>query len=316
MLTLPAATTSHGVDDAAEILADKRIAVLTGAGLSTDSGIPDYRGPHAQVRQPMTIATFRSGLTARRRYWARSHVGWLRMQAARPNDGHRALARLQANGVVTTVITQNVDGLHSAAGSTPVIDLHGRLRDVICLDCRNISLRLDLHARLTELNPRFAEDLAVQVRPDGDVELTDVDSFQVADCLSCGGPLKPDVVFFGENVPKERVAHCYALVERADALLVAGTSLAVQSGLRFVRRAHQHGTPIVLVNRGATRGDPLVTVRVEAGCSQLLSALADVLDDPAAAGTTDHPSCRAASAGPTLKPVNRTCKPGRLGAQQ
>lgn len=278
MLTLPAATAPLGsVAEAAEILADKRIAVLTGAGLSTDSGIPDYRGPHASVRQPMTIATFRSGPAARRRYWARSHVGWLGIQSARPNDGHRALARLQANGVVATVITQNVDGLHAAAGSAPVIDLHGRLRDVVCLDCGGISPRLDLHARLTALNPGFAEDLAVRVRPDGDVELADVDSFRLADCGSCGGPLKPDVVFFGENVPPERVARCSTAVEAAAALLVVGSSLTVLSGFRFVRHAASLGRPVVIVNRGATRGDPYAAVKVDGGSTPVLTTLADWL---------------------------------------
>lgn len=274
-VTAPAATSS--VAAAVEVLAGRRVAVLTGAGLSTDSGIPDYRGPGAPVRQPMTIATFRSGAAARRRYWARSHVGWLRMAAAQPNDGHRALARLQANGVVTTVITQNVDGLHTAAGSTPVVDLHGRLCDVVCLGCRDICSRLDLHARLTELNPGFGEDLMVRARPDGDVDLDDVETFRVADCLPCGGSLKPDVVFFGENVPAERVQRCYAEVELADALLVAGSSLTVLSGFRFVRHAARLGKPVVIVNRGATRGDPYATVKLDDGCTPALTALADLL---------------------------------------
>ncbi len=265
------------VDDALAVLDGAEIAVLTGAGLSTDSGIPDYRGPHAPVRRPMTIATFRSGPAARQRYWARSHVGWLPMTTAQPNAGHRAIARLQAAGVVSTVVTQNVDGLHSAAGATPVIDLHGRLRDVICLDCKQITARTALHERLLALNPGFGADLAPTTRPDGDVELDDVSDFRVAPCLACDGALKPDVVFFGENVPAERVARSYDAVDAADALLVAGSSLTVLSGFRFVRHAARSGKPVVIVNRGATRGDPYATVKIDAGCTPVLTELAEVL---------------------------------------
>lgn len=268
---------SPTVGDAVAVLDGAEIAVLTGAGLSTDSGIPDYRGPHAPVRRPMTIATFRSGPAARQRYWARSHVGWLRMTTAEPNAGHRALARLQAGGVVSTVVTQNVDGLHSAAGATPVIDLHGRLRDVSCLDCRQISARSALHERLLMLNPGFGDDVAPTARPDGDVELDDVSDFLVAPCLACGGVLKPDVVFFGENVPAERVARSYAAVDAADALLVAGSSLTVLSGFRFVRHAARAGKPVVIVNRGVTRGDPYASVKLDAGCTPVLTLLAETL---------------------------------------
>lgn len=271
------AVETPAVGDAVAVLDGAEIAVLTGAGLSTDSGIPDYRGPHAPVRRPMTIATFRSGPVARQRYWARSHVGWLRMTTAEPNAGHRALARLQAGGVVSTVVTQNVDGLHSAAGATPVIDLHGRLRDVSCLDCGRISARSALHERLLALNPGFGDDVAPTARPDGDVELDDVSDFLVAPCLVCGGVLKPDVVFFGENVPAERVARSYAAVDAADALLVAGSSLTVLSGFRFVRHAARAGKPVVIVNHGVTRGDPYATVKLDAGCTPVLTLLAETL---------------------------------------
>jgi NAD-dependent SIR2 family protein deacetylase len=229
----------------------------------------------------MTYGEFVSGVRAQQRYWARSHVGWRTMGRARPNAGHRALAALEAAGVLRSLITQNVDGLHTEAGSRQVVDLHGRIADVVCLRCGDRSSRAVLDQRLGELNPGFAEQGFVEVAPDGDAVLSDVSGFRLAPCLVCGGPLKPDVVFFGENVPKDRVATCYALVEDADVLLVAGTSLTVQSGLRFVRRAHSRGIPVVLVNRGPTRGDPMVTARVDAGCSEVLSALADALAGPA-----------------------------------
>jgi NAD-dependent SIR2 family protein deacetylase len=271
----------HRLDEAVGLLAGRRVVALTGAGLSTDSGIPDYRGPDSPPRSPMTYSEFVSGPAAQQRYWARSHVGWRTMGRARPNPGHRALATLETAGVVQALITQNVDGLHTDAGSQRVVDLHGRIADVVCLRCGDRSSRAVLDERLDQLNPGFVEDGFVEIAPDGDAVLSDVSGFRLATCLVCAGPLKPDVVFFGENVPKDRVAECYALVEAADVLLVAGTSLTVQSGLRFVRRAHAHGIPVVLVNRGATRGDPMTTLRLDAGCSQVLSALADALAGPA-----------------------------------
>jgi NAD-dependent SIR2 family protein deacetylase len=259
---------------------------LTGAGLSTDSGIPDYRGPGSPRATPMTYDEFRSSAAARRRYWARSHVGWSRMRAAAPNAGHRALVELERAGRLRALITQNVDGLHRAAGQRSVVELHGRLADVICLDCRRRSPRAELAARLAKLNPGFAERLGdgVTSAPDGDARLEDAAGFRVADCAACGGVLKPDVVFFGENVPAERVAACYALVDgllpevgRPGVLVVAGSSLAVMSGLRFVRRAHRLGIPVLIVNRGWTRGDDLATAKLDAGCSETLTALAAAL---------------------------------------
>ena len=279
--------------EAAALLAGRRTVVLTGAGISTDSGIPDYRGPDSPRHTPMTIAQFRSGPAARQRYWARSHLGWERMRRAEPNGGHGALARLQAARSGTTIITQNVDGLHQAAGSRPVIDLHGRLDTVVCLSCGARSSRAELQRRLADLNPGFGYDAvrgtaavrpddaaavrpddAAAVRPDGDAEVGDTGSFVVADCVICGGVLKPDVVFFGENVPAHTVRASYDAVARAEAMLVAGSSLTVMSGLRFVKRAAAQGIPIVIVNRGATRGDGLATVRVDAGCTPFLGALA------------------------------------------
>ena len=264
------------LDRAMGVLADRPIVALTGAGLSTDSGIPDYRGPGSPRRTPMTYQEFLSGEPAQRRYWARSHVGWARMSHAAPNSGHRALAALERCGALHGLITQNVDGLHRAAGSGAVIDLHGRIADVVCVSCRRRSTRAALQERLAQLNPGFVEAAggAVEAAPDGDAQLAAVDGFRTAACTGCGGVLKPDVVFFGENVPRERVARAYAMVDAAAALLVAGSSLTVMSGLRFVRHAHKAGTPVVIVNRGATRGDGLAAVRVDAGCSDVLPALA------------------------------------------
>jgi NAD-dependent SIR2 family protein deacetylase len=231
----------------------------------------------------MTYTEFVSGPAAQRRYWARSHVGWARMARAEPNAGHRAVAALEHAGVLQGVITQNVDGLHRAAGSRAVIDLHGRIADVVCLGCRRISPRDALQDRLTALNPGFVEAVGpeVETAPDGDAVLASVAGFRLAACTGCGGVLKPDVVFFGENVPRGRVERAYALVDAlaADggALLVAGSSLTVMSGLRFVRRAHQLGVPVVIVNRGATRGDDLADVLVDHGCSETLAALVDLV---------------------------------------
>jgi NAD-dependent SIR2 family protein deacetylase len=258
-----------------DLLVDRPLVVLTGAGLSTDSGIPDYRGPGSPARAPMTYQEFASGPEARQRYWARSHLGWGRMKRAEPNAGHHALARIAPE----LLITQNVDSLHERAGSEPLVALHGRISDVVCLGCRETSTRLALHERLLALNPGFAERHAeVAIRPDGDVELDDTAGFVVPGCAGCGGVLKPDVVFFGENVPPARVQRCYdavdALVEGGGTLLVVGSSLTVMSGLRFVRRAAKAGTPVVIANRGPTRGDELATRRLEAGCSEFLEALA------------------------------------------
>jgi len=274
---------NDALDAALDVLTRRPLVALTGAGLSTDSGIPDYRGPSSPRRTPMTYTEFVSGPVAQRRYWARSHVGWARMARAEPNPGHQALAALETAGVVRGLITQNVDGLHRVAGSEAVIDLHGRIADVVCLGCRRVSDRADLQRRLTELNPGFLESAGARVEaaPDGDAVLAEVAGFRLADCTGCGGVLKPDVVFFGENVPRDRVAEAFALVDElaanGGALLVAGSSLTVMSGLRFVRHAHALGVPVVVVNRGVTRGDDLAAVRVDAGCSETLTAVADAV---------------------------------------
>ena len=263
---------------ALELVVGRPLVVLTGAGLSTDSGIPDYRGPGSPSRMPMTYQDFVSGPVAQQRYWARSHLGWGRMTKASPNAGHLALARLDPE----LLITQNVDGLHEAAGSRRLVALHGRIADVVCLACRRTSSRAELHSRLSAHNPGWKErHAAAEVRPDGDVDLDDTADFVVPACDDCGGVLKPDVVFFGENVPAARVERCYAavdgLVGSGGVLLVAGSSLTVMSGFRFVRRAAKAGTPVVIVNRGVTRADDLATYKLEVGCSEFLGQLASVV---------------------------------------
>lgn len=224
----------------------------------------------------MMYGEFVGSHAARQRYWARSFLGWQRMRTAHPNAGHRALAELEAYGL-NGVITQNVDGLHHLAGSDPVIDLHGRIADVVCLDCGRITARADYQRRLLELNPGVAaghEDIRhAELRPDGDAVVEDWSDFVVAPCLNCGGVLKPDVIFFGESVPKDRVQRCYQLLEDSDVLLVAGSSLAVMSGLRFVRHNAKHGKPVIIVNRGATRGDDLATLKIDAGTTEALTTL-------------------------------------------
>jgi NAD-dependent SIR2 family protein deacetylase len=263
------------------VLAGQRLAVLTGAGLSTDSGIPDYRGPDSPPSNPMTIRQFTSDPVFRQRYWARNHVGWRHMHATMPNAGHRALAELERAGVVASVITQNVDLLHTKAGSEVVVNLHGTYADVVCLACGHQLSRAALADELEALNPGFIERAervgGIAVAPDADAMVTETASFRYVDCPRCGGMLKPDIVYFGESVPKPRVEWAYSLVDAADALLVAGSSLTVFSGLRFVRHAAAQGKPVAIVNRGVTRGDPLATVKVDGGCSELLALLADEL---------------------------------------
>ncbi|MGO1317530.1 MAG: Sir2 family NAD-dependent protein deacetylase [Cellulomonadaceae bacterium] len=275
--TSPTAT----LDDVVAHLAHRRVTVLTGAGVSTDSGIPDYRGPDSPPRTPMTYQQFVGDPAFRRTYWARNHVGWQHVDRTRPNPGHLALAELERRGTVVGVVTQNVDRLHTLAGSRHVIDLHGTYARVVCLTCRNVVSRESLATRLAELNPGFLErvgDVAdVEIAPDADAVIESTAGFRVADCALCGGLLKPDIVYFGENVPRKRVERAYAMVDEADALLVAGSSLAVLSGLRFVRHAARTGMSVVIVNRGTTRGDDRAHVTLHAGTSETLTALVDRL---------------------------------------
>ena len=264
----------------AGLLSAGQVAILSGAGLSTESGIPDYRGPTGLARraQPMTYQAFTGGAAARQRYWARSHQGWQLMSRAAPNAGHRAVAELDRRGLLSGIITQNVDGLHQAAGARGVTELHGSLDLVRCLGCGQRTPRGELDQRLRAANPGWAADVT-QVNPDGDVTLADeqVVSFRVVDCTACGGLLKPDVIFFGENVPRPRVDECFALVERSSALVVLGSSLTVMSGYRFVRHAARLEVPVVIVNQGATRGDADAVITIGAPLGVTLTALVAAL---------------------------------------
>lgn len=258
------------LEDVNDVLPDSGVLVLTGAGVSTDSGIPDYRGPGSVPRSPMTYQEFIATPEAHQRYWARAHVGWSKMGTAEPNATHHALAAMQRAGRLHGLITQNIDGLHGSAGHRDVIDLHGRIDRVRCIDCEARTHRAVVQERLDALNPGWTEH-AADFAPDGDADLEVTSGFVVAPCEACGGRLKPDVVFFGESVPKPLVEHCFALTESARALLVLGSSLTVMSGLRFVRRAHAKGIPVIIVNRGTTRGDDLATVKLDAGCAETLT---------------------------------------------
>jgi len=253
------------------LLRCRRVTVLVGAGCSTESGIPDYRGPGTvRKRTPIQYREFVGSEAARLRYWARSTVGWRRVAAARPNAAHRALAELEAAGIVAGIITQNVDGLHAAAGSRNVVELHGSLAWVVCLECGERMARDDFQRQLLALNADWADRLApgeLEAAPDGDVELPDsaLEHFCVPSCAACGtGVLKPDVVFFGENVPRHRLDEAWRVFEAGDVLLVAGSSLTVYSGRRFVYRATEIGVPVAIVNVGPTRADDVAAVKVEA----------------------------------------------------
>ena len=282
--------TPGSLADVLALLSGHRLTVLTGAGVSTDSGIPDYRGPDSPPRTPMTFQQFVGDEAFRRHYWARNHVGWRHVHRTVPNGGHRALAELEHRGVVVGVITQNVDLLHEAAGSRNVIDLHGRYDRVVCLRCGHVVPRAALAHRLEALNPGFVERVGqvgdVEIAPDADAVVEQTAGFRVQACWQpdpddpareCGGVLKPDIVYFGEQVPRERVERTYAMVDAGDALLVAGSSLTVHSGRRFVRHAALAGKPVVVVNRGATRGDRYATLTLDAGTSETLTDLAALL---------------------------------------
>ncbi|MFF2051906.1 Sir2 family NAD-dependent protein deacetylase [Leifsonia sp. NPDC058194] len=264
---------ARGIDQTVALLAGRRFAVLTGAGVSTDSGIPDYRGEGAPKRTPMTFQQFLADDRYRKRYWAGSHLGYRRFAAARPNDGHRALAALEAAGAANGVITQNVDGLHKQAGSQRVVDLHGAMDRVVCLVCGQVFAREAITARIDAANPWIDTEGAVEIAPDGDAIVTDIDSFEVPDCTVCGGRLKPDVVFFGEFIPAEKYREASALVRSSDALLIAGSSLIVNSGIRLLEEARRRRLPIVIVNRGETKGDLRATIKLEGGTTETLVEL-------------------------------------------
>ncbi|RDZ29679.1 NAD-dependent protein deacetylase [Lysobacter silvisoli] len=278
-MTSPAETDRHAAL-AAQQLADwlrehPRVFVLTGAGVSTDSGLPNYRGEDGrwQRKPPVTYQAFVGEPATRARYWARSFVGWPAFARARPNAAHTALARWQAHGGPARLVTQNVDGLHQRAGSTEVIDLHGRLDEAVCLDCGARRPREALQDRLAAQNPDWI-GLQARTAPDGDADLEGLDfaGFVSPQCERCGGLLKPDVVFFGENVPRARVTAAFEALQQADAMLVVGSSLMVYSGYRFARAAREAGLPLALLNRGVTRADDIATLKLEADCGATLQA--------------------------------------------
>jgi NAD-dependent SIR2 family protein deacetylase len=271
------AATAVLVDRAIETLSGRRVAILTGAGVSTDSGIPDYRGQGAPTRTPMTVQQFLTSELARRRYWVGSHLGWRMFSAAEPNAGHAAIARLEERGVAAGVVTQNVDRLHTRAGSRRVVELHGSMGRVSCLHCGQVFDRRDLAVRVEADNPWLATETELPLGPDGDVAPDSVDGFVVPDCSVCGGMLKPEVVFFGEFIPAEKFREAEQIVRASDALVIAGSSLVVNSGVRLLDRARRRRIPIVIVNRGATRGDARAAVKIDAGTSEVLRALAAAL---------------------------------------
>lgn len=268
---------SNDIDRAAELLSGKLISVLTGAGISTDSGIPDYRGEGAAVRNPMTFQQFQSAPEYRQRYWAGSHLGWKRFAASSPNDGHAALAELERRGLSNGIITQNVDGLHLRAGSNRVVDVHGSVDRARCLHCGQYFARVPLAQRISELNPWLEESDSHTLNPDGDAEVHTVDKFVIPECTVCGGMLKPDVVFFGEFVPTRKFQLGASLVDQSDALIVAGSSLVVNSGIRLVARALRKQIPLVIINRGMTKADPRADVKIEGGASGILCDLLERL---------------------------------------
>lgn len=256
----------------------RKFVLLTGAGLSTDSGIPDYRGPQAMPRKPLTYQEFVGDAQLRQRYWARNHLGWHFMSHAAPNAGHVASTMLEGYGFLSGIITQNVDRLHEQAGALNVVDLHGRFDRVACLRCGEKYSRLFVATLLKDANPGFLEAVSraggVAMGPDADADLEQevlIGAFTVPSCPVCGGMLKPDFVFFGENVPKERVERAFAMVAAAEGVVVAGSSLTVMSGLRFVKKAAKDGKAVIIINRGETRGDELADVKIDAGVSECMS---------------------------------------------
>lgn len=264
------------LDEAVHLLRGRRVIGLTGAGCSTESGIPDYRSPGRPQRRPIQHREFLSSEAARARYWARSAVGWPRFREARPNAGHHALAQLEAAGALSGLITQNVDGLHTAAGSQRVVELHGALAQVVCLSCGALTGRDEVQLQLERLNPGCSA-ISVEEAPDGDAELSPPVDFRVPPCLRCGGMLKPDVVFFGDNVPAARLQRAWELFDAGERLLVLGSSLTVFSGYRFVRRAAERGVPVLILNQGPTRGDAHAAWLGSAPLGEALPVLAAAL---------------------------------------
>ena len=267
------AALSWAVDHARELLENRSITVLTGAGISTDSGIPDYRGGGKSPRNPISYQQFVSSSDVRARYWARSYVGWQRISSALPNAAHNLLADAEGRGRIQALVTQNVDGLHAKAGSQRLTELHGSLERVVCLDCRAESSRNSLTNRIRLLNPQASFSSKFEIAPDGDAAMESPQQFNVPDCLECGGVLKPKVVFFGENIPAPVAQKARSEVSSADSLLVVGSSLAVNSALRLVQLAVAQKTPVIIVNLGETKADAICDVKIEASASASLGEL-------------------------------------------
>ena len=268
-----------GIESSVELLRGRRIAVLTGAGISTDSGIPAYRGEGAQTRaDPMTGQRYLADEAARRRYWVGGHLGWRAFASAQPNTGHIALAEMERDGIVSGIITQNVDGLHLRAGSARVVEVHGTMRRVLCLRCGQVFDRRDIAMQIEEQNPWITVPENVALNPDGDVAPESSDGFIIPTCTVCEGMLKPDVVFFGEFVPGDRFRAAESLLRSSQALIVAGSSLVVNSGVRLVERARRRGIPLIIVNREPTRADPWAHVTLAGGTGDVLPAIQEQLN--------------------------------------
>ena len=269
-----------GIQDLVGLMKHKRTVVLTGAGCSTESGIPDYRGPETRhkTRNPIQYKEFVSDPEARKRYWGRSVVGWTRVQEATPNPAHQALSALESSGLINGIITQNVDRLHHKAGSRQVVELHGTLSEVCCLHCENVEKRSTFQKRLSSLNPSWHAKPS-DIAPDGDAEIdaSQTRQFRVPDCAICSGVVKPNVVFFGENVPANRVTSAWQLFDEADMLLVVGSSLAVYSGYRFVLKAAKENKPVALVNLGASRGDKHAAINIQGKAGSVLPEISKIL---------------------------------------
>ncbi|WP_243226182.1 Sir2 family NAD-dependent protein deacetylase [Microbacterium sp. CIAB417] len=269
---------ADGVARTAELLQGKRIALLTGAGISTDSGIPAYRGEGARVRaDPMTAQRYLADEAARRRYWIGGHLGWRAFAEAAPNAAHVALAEMERDGLVSGIITQNVDGLHLRAGSSHVIEVHGTMRRVLCLECGQVFDRRDIATQIDERNPWITVPDSIPLNPDGDVTPDTADGFVVPECTVCGGMLKPDVVFFGEFVPADRFRAAESLLRASSAMIVAGSSLVVNSGVRLVERARRRGIPLVIINREPTRADAWADMTLTGGTGEIIPALQELL---------------------------------------
>lgn len=278
-----ASVTDDAIDEALAVLRGRKAAVLTGAGVSTDSGIPDYRGEGAPKQHPMSFSDFLQSQRHRQRYWLGSHLGWSRFAAAEPNRGHHAIASAEEASLFSGVVTQNVDALHHKAGSLRVVDLHGRLDKVRCIHCGQSFTRQSIAATIEKLNPWLEHnDISGAIKPDGDVDVAVSGDFVVPSCDMCEGVLKPEVIFFGEFVPSGVFDQAAGLIGRSDALVVAGSSLVVNTGMRLVNLAHKRRVPIVVINRGPTKADRLATVRIDAGTSETLDALVEGLRSSAA----------------------------------